>query len=277
MEKKDVTKTELKKASKELNEQLGLEPPILLGLKVAALEKKVVEAAALIDPEEDEFSDGVWDILEALECATRPGSEDDDETGGVLDEGPTVVEGEDADALVDEALDEGPTVVEGEDADALVDEALDDTLVEDFKGAKKLAELKTLAEEWECFADLDLDKYKGLSGPRELRADMLGCLPDDVREQVEPKAAEKPVKGEKTEPVKEKKAKGPGVIATIAKAIEDAGENGVSKDEILEKLVATFPERDAGAMKKTINVQVPTRISKEKFKVGSENGRYFKE
>jgi hypothetical protein len=260
MKKEDVTKTELKKAAKELNGQLGLEPPILLDVKVKALEKKVIEAAALIDPEEDEFSDGVWDILEALECAARPGSEDDGDA-----------EPEDGDAA-GEVLD-----VESEDADAAVEEAVEDTLVEDFKAAKKLADLKTMVSEWECFSKLDLDAYKGLQAPRQLRADMLECLPEDVREQIEPKAAEKPVKGEKTEPVKEKKAKGPGVIATIAKAIEDAGENGVSKDEILEKLVATFPERDAGAMKNTINVQVPTRISKEKFKVGSENGRYFKE
>jgi len=177
MKKKDVTKTELKKAAKELNEQLGLEPPILLDIKVEALKKKVIEAADLVDPEQDEFTDGVWDILEALECATRPGS------------------GEEADVMV-----------EGEEADDAVEEAMDDTLVEDFKAAKKLVELKTLAYEWDCFANLDLNKYKGLSGPRELRADMLECLPGDVREQVEPKAAEKPAQGKKDKPAKAQKA-----------------------------------------------------------------------
>jgi hypothetical protein len=193
MKKEDVTKTELKKAAKELNGQLGLEPPILLDVKVKALEKKVIEAAALIDPEEDEFSDGVWDILEALECAARPGSEDDGDA-----------EPEDGDAA-GEVLD-----VESEDADAAVEEAVEDTLVEDFKAAKKLADLKTMVSEWECFSKLDLDAYKGLQAPRQLRADMLECLPEDVREQIEPKAAEKPVKDKaekKDKPIKEKKEK----------------------------------------------------------------------
>jgi hypothetical protein len=225
MKKEDVTKTELKKAAKELNEQLGLAPPILLDVKVEALEKKVIEAAALIDPDQDEFSDGVWDILEALECAARPGSEDDDETGGVLDE--------------------GPTVIEGEAADVLVEEAMDDTLVEDFKAAKKLAELKTLAEEWECFADLDLDKYKGLSGPRELRADMLECLPDDVREQVEPKAAEKPVKEKaekKDKPAKEKKANKMTRSQALASVLTNMPSKGMKAQEIISKSRQVFEQ-----------------------------------
>jgi len=245
MEAKDVTKTELKKVAKELNEQMGLEPPILLDLKVSALKEKCIEAAGQIDLEQDEYSDGVWEVLSALGCDPR---EPVEETEG------------------DE------TVVEGEEADVAVEEAMEDSLVEDFKAAKKLVELKELAQEWECFANLDLDSYAGLQGPKKLRADMLECMPDELREQVAPKAADKPTKEKKA-----KAPKGPGVIATIATAIEEAGENGISKEEILEKLVAAFPDREADRMKKTINVQVPTRISKERFKVGVENGRYFKE
>lgn len=256
MKAKDVTKTELKKVAKEFNEQMGLEPPILLDLKVSALKEKCIEAAGQIDLEQDEYSDEVWEILGALGCDPR-------------------VEDSDEDAGEEEPPEEADNIVEGEDADEAVEEAMEDTLVEDFKAAKKLKELKEVAEAWECFEKLDLDSYAGLQGPKKLRAAMLDCMPDEVREQVEPKPAakvDKPAKEKKT-----KAPKGPGVIATIATAIEEAGENGISKDEILEKLVVAFPDREADRMKKTINVQVPARISKEKFKVGVENGRYFKE
>jgi len=239
MKKEDVTKTELKKVAKELNEQLGLEPPILLGIKVEALKKKVIEAADLIDPEQDEFTDGVWDILEALECAIRPGSDEDD------DESPEEADAEDSpeEADAEDSPEEADTEDSPEeaDADAAVEEAMEDTLVEDFKGVKKLAELKTLAEEWECFANLDLDKYKGLSGPRELRADMLECMPDDVREQVEPKAAEKPAQGKKTTAgaVRPSSEQVKARNALIEKLI-DAGK--YTRADILEKVSAEYPD-----------------------------------
>jgi hypothetical protein len=55
--------------------------------------------------------------------------------------------------------------------------------------------------------------------------------------------------------------KGPGVIKTIVAAIKENGP--ITKEGILAILVEKFPDRDAEAMKKTINVQVPNRISKE--------------
>ncbi|MDD4274267.1 MAG: hypothetical protein PHG14_11135 [Desulfobacter postgatei] len=59
------------------------------------------------------------------------------------------------------------------------------TLAENFKNAKKLAELKDLAQEWDCFKDLDLDQYKGLQGPKLLKADMLKVMPEEARKQLE--------------------------------------------------------------------------------------------
>jgi hypothetical protein len=94
----------------------------------------------------------------------------------------------------------------------------------------------------------DLDKYKGLTGPRELKADMLKILGVDT--------AAKPKKEKKTGPAK------PGVIATIVSLIEKEGP--ISKEVILSNLEKAFPERDAEGMKKTINVQIPNRIRKEK-------------
>lgn len=108
----------------------------------------------------------------------------------------------------------------------IYEEAMDDTLVEDFKAAKKLAELKELAQEWECFANLDLDSYAGLQGPKKLRADMLECMPDELREQVEPKPVDKP-KADK--PAKEKKEKAVSIsmsrIEAAVKALSEKETN----------------------------------------------------
>jgi hypothetical protein len=57
------------------------------------------------------------------------------------------------------------------------------------------------------------------------------------------------------------RSKGNGVIDHIQKAITDAGQAGITKVEILEKLAAEFPERDKDSMKVTINAQVPTRLN----------------
>lgn len=63
---------------------------------------------------------------------------------------------------------------------------------------------------------------------------------------------------------KSDKEKGPGVIATIFTLVNHADKGGISKADILAKLVEMFPEREAAGMEKTINVQLPSRMSKER-------------
>ena len=66
-----------------------------------------------------------------------------------------------------------------------------------------------------------------------------------------------------------------GVIKTIEELIKRAGKKGITKQQILEELIKRFPERDSKSMKNTIGVQVPSRISKEKFELERlENGAY---
>lgn len=89
------------------------------------------------------------------------------------------------------------------------------------------------------------------------------------------KAAANPA--EKKRGKKEKAAKepkGPGVIATILDIVKSGPH---SKEEILTKLTAAFPSRDATSMKNTINVQLPARMSKERGVeiVKDEQGRFF--
>ena len=77
--------------------------------------------------------------------------------------------------------------------------------------------------------------------------------------------------------VKKKTEKGPRVISTIVSLIEKAGQKGISKEVLLKVLEETFPERTADAMKNTINVQVPGRISREKFELEkTKDGKFRK-
>jgi pyruvate/2-oxoglutarate dehydrogenase complex dihydrolipoamide acyltransferase (E2) component len=66
----------------------------------------------------------------------------------------------------------------------------------------------------------------------------------------------------------------PGVIASIFTMLKSAPH---SKDEILAKLKVQFPDRDEKSMKSTINVQIPSRMAKEKNVTINKNdsGQYF--
>lgn len=92
------------------------------------------------------------------------------------------------------------------------------------------------------------------------------------------KGEEKEEGTKKKGPQKAGGEKGPGVIGTIIELLQKADENKpVSKDQILKELSKRFPDRDADGMKKTINIQLPTRIRKDKgFEVlKNENGYWI--
>jgi cobalamin biosynthesis protein CobT len=105
---------------------------------------------------------------------------------------------------------------------------------------------------------------------------------EDEDEEEDPPAkntskGKKTGKAEKSAESPGKKPAGPGVIATIVSLIEGAGKKGVTKEEILTALTKAFPDKKAESMKNTINVQVPNRISKERFPIEKIDGdRYRK-
>jgi hypothetical protein len=88
-------------------------------------------------------------------------------------------------------------------------------------------------------------------------------------------AAEKPAKDKTKRGKVATPFKGPGVIKTIRDFIVENGP--VTKEEILEHLTETFPDRDPKAMTGTMNVQVPNRINKEcDFQIEkNEDGGWF--
>ncbi len=230
---------ELIKVAKELNELMQLDPPINLKASAAVVEKKIKEAAAFLTPD-DVVTEPTMHALQQL--------------GVWLDQ--------EAPAEEEEEVEE-PSPEEKR----YIEEGL--SLEEEVEQAEKLKDLKDIVQTEKLFEPIrgEVTKYKSAEA---LRGKMLKMLEPVAEEKPEP--APKP----KKEKVKAEK-KGPGVIATIVSLIEKSGKKGISKDEIHAELVETFPDRTADSMKNTINVQVPTRISKEKFPVEKlENGNYRK-
>jgi hypothetical protein len=68
-----------------------------------------------------------------------------------------------------------------------------------------------------------------------------------------------------------------GVIATIKKILEDAGKEGVSRQDILKKLAKKFPDRPTEGMIKTVTAQVPGQLTVHGFAViKNKAGLYVK-
>ena len=91
---------------------------------------------------------------------------------------------------------------------------------------------------------------------------------EESTEDPEPPAEKESAK-EKIKPVTKKKAgpkkastTGPGVIASILEFVTEFGP--ITKDEVVSKLSERFKDRDPVAMAKTVQAQLPKRMSKEK-------------
>lgn len=73
-----------------------------------------------------------------------------------------------------------------------------------------------------------------------------------------------------------KKEKGPGVITTILSLVTDSGKTGISKSDIHAKLVEMFPEHAPDGLMKTIAVQLPGRMSKERnIRIEKKDDRFI--
>ncbi len=93
---------------------------------------------------------------------------------------------------------------------------------------------------------------------------------DEEEEEKKPskkdKKSDKSDKKEKKGPPKSAGGDGkPGIIASIVEFLEAATEESpISKKGMVKKLAKRFPDRNADSMAKTVNVQVPNRIKKDK-------------
>lgn len=246
-----ITKKELVKTAKELNELMGLDPAIPTGKDVeeATLVEKIGEASEMLE-EDDEISEVAQEVIDYI---------------AELQEEEVTPEADEQPADEDDAEETTEQLVEKSDYKALKAMV---AWYPEFKGidialypAKKVEDLRARMLK-------DLAKKAGKEAPvTEAKEEKLAAKKDMVKKDAPAKK-----EGEKKAP----KQSGHGVIATIVACIEGAGKKGITKDEILAVLVKTFPEKEEKSMKSTINVQVPARISKERFKLESKDGKYFK-
>lgn len=262
----------LVEAAEELNEVIGLEPAIETeGASEADLEEKLEEAARLIT-DEDEFTKQTESVLEEFLEAEEEEFEDEEFEEEFEDEDLEEEQEEDED-FEDEDFED-----EFEDEVASLEE-----IREQVNGISKRKDLRIFAEENADIFQPVIEDLPNLKSSKKLKAAMLELLDQLENGEFEEEKIEAPEEevqeaevAEEVEEKPKKKKKRRGVIATIAQTIEDSGEKGVTKDEILEVLMEAFPNRKADSMTNTINVQVPHRISKQRFEIENIDGRYRK-
>lgn len=207
-------------AAKELNDLLGLNPPIkTTSIKEDKLKELLLEAAEnLVVEDEEDVSEATVKALKSID-AKIPWLEDEDKD-----------------------------VEEIEDIEGMEDDDEDDQ------------------------DDDEVEEIKTESVPEK-----------SAKKKEKPKKADKPTKEEKTDkpkgkkPEKAKGKSGKGIIATIVSLLEKATKKQpITKAEIIDVLKKEFPDRDVRGMTRTVHVQVPGRISREKFKLGvTEDGKGF--
>jgi hypothetical protein len=118
--------------------------------------------------------------------------------------------------------------------------------------------------------DIELDKaeieyLKGLGYEIELEGDE-EAEEEEVEEtkEIEVTKSKKKSSKKKPEPKKEKgKSKGAGVIATVVEMLQNS-KRPLTHQQIVDKLSTKFPDRSPEGMMKTVKIQVPNRLSKEK-------------
>lgn len=207
-------------AAKELNDLLGLNPPIkTTSIKEDKLKELLLEAAEnLVVEDEEDVSEATVKALKSID-AKIPWLEDEDKD-----------------------------VEEIEDIEGMEDDDEDDQ------------------------DDDEVEEIKTKPVPEK-----------SAKKKEKPKKADKPTKEEKTDkpkgkkPEKAKGKSGKGIIATIVSLLEKATKKQpITKAEIIDVLKKEFPDRDVRGMTRTVHVQVPGRISREKFKLGvTEDGKGF--
>ena len=264
---KDIKRTDLIACAVELNGLLDPDPKIkTVGIKTEDLIKAITKAAGLIE-EGDKISEATSDMLITLEIKIPEGVivEPADDPADEIKAADVELALEDLISLAKQMNDIMALAPAIEVADESTFDELKAVILEncyDGKDCQIYATDEFSAENWVTLKSLGIvpvteDGAPVEEAPAKKGKDKAG---KEKTSKTEKPAKEKAEKKEKPA-TKEKEVNGPGVIKTIVSTIKDHGP--ITKEQILEKLVKAFPERDAEAMKKTINVQVPNRINKE--------------
>lgn len=260
----ELTREQLVAAAVELNKEIMPDPPIDVATEdVELLKGQIVEAAGIIVPDDDEITPETQHVIDMLEAQ------------GVI---PTI---EGKPQQVAKPVTE-PTSTEPKEEDKIEDK---EDLVNLIKAAERIKDLKGIVESNPTFKALRKGMAEGLyrvqDGLALLKKEMMEAMGYEQKggNGKNSKGETKDKKKQTKEPRQKKETtkRGTGVIATIAQVITDAGKDGVTKEQILKQLIKAFPDKNEGSMKNTINVQVPSRMSKERFQIKkTEDGKYYK-
>jgi len=258
-----LSKDALIKAYDELDDLAGIDPPIDKELDDEEFAKELHETVEELVEPDDKFSKSTQKVFDTLkeyfenqEEEPEPEEEEEEE-----EEKPKkTTKGKGRAKKVEPEPEEEE---EEEEDEPEPEEEEDELLVDKIAGIDDKKELVSLVRE-------NKDLFKGFKTKdfptvKKLKKGMIDFLePAPAPAKKEKKASEK---------------KGTGVIAYIAKLIESAdSKKGISKEEMLQKLTKEFPNRAPASMKNTLNVQVPNRMSRERFKIKKlENGNFCKE
>lgn len=224
----------LKPIAKEMNEVMGLNPAIkVVAVKADVLKEKIIEDAAEIDPELDEFSEET--IAGLKELGAWPGGDEGDEPAE-----------EAADEAEEQEQDDQP------EEDPEPEEADDNGFAELYDATETgtLKELKALVKANDVFKSLRKEA-PGRFELEDLRADMLDLLdllPEvaETEEAEKPTRKEKPVPAPKTEPKPEKeKAPKPAQKEKAPKPKKEAKEKKTSRPECVVAAIKEICKKGA--------------------------------
>jgi len=222
-----VSLKQLKAAAAELNDVLGLNPPIDVDSPMAVLEPLVKEAIGMVDPEQDEFTEATQAVIDSYGVPVED-EEDVPEEGAVMKPEPDPEEDPDD---VDEDL------------------PLDEQVI----SARSLQELKGLAKVEPVFKGLrsKLTSYKTVDQLRDAMLEALNPVPVEDNADASSKPGSKkgsPVGG--TVGAKEGVKSVPKHEGSMAEFLDSVILQGGTWKEMLEKVLPEATRR--GSAQRTI-------------------------
>lgn len=303
---KKLTKTALIAAHDEIDKVVGIDPPIKEELKQEKYEKELNDTIIDLELSPAEikgFSKETQAVVAALKEKFGAEQEEEDEDEPEKDEDEEEDEEEEVVAPAPKkAAKKVVPVVEEDEEDEEDDEDDEEelSLVDQILACKKLKEYQAVINENTEFKK-DKKRLLAITSVFSLKKEMLAIVAPAKAEKAAPAPAAKgkkaPVveddddedddeeaeevkpakKAAKTPVVKKEKDTRLGVIAFIAKCIEDSGTKGISRDDIYERLCKLYPERPAAGMLITVNAQISNRMSGVYWPIGkTKKGTYYK-
>ena len=213
---------------------------------VGVLAAKLLKIQSLLDADTTVSDPKAAKLLKAIVKAQKAGEtvEIGDSEEEAAEEVPAPKKGKGKKAVPEE---EAPAPKKGKKAKPVEDEDEEEEEEEEEAPApKKGKKAKPVEEDEEAPAP---KKSKKAAKPSD----------DDEDEEEEDDEAPAPKKKPKSTPAAQPKV---GVISAILTILGKAtAKKPITKEQIVDKLVIMFPERERNAMRSTVNTQVPTRIN----------------